>query len=176
MNDIVVSVIATVTAPYGGSITPQELAERISNVSSADACDVYALSFHSDVLPRVQLDFIAAMNVDLVAAAMTARAFSRLAGWDMSLAKLPVEEMLKDRYQLDYLPVGADEIERYAPFLAISQEGRDRLMQSATGDLFEVYLSLETARAMYVPPESRLDGSVTPEKVIANPDRYRPTS
>ncbi|WP_085034962.1 hypothetical protein [Ensifer aridi] len=165
------SVITTVTATYGGSITAEELAAKIVEPASARDADVYALSFFSDVWLK-QLDFIDEMKVDLVAAILVAREFRKLAGWEMQLGKLPLDQIVKDRYRLKYLPVEPEHVDHYRDFLGRSVQEQDAILKTLDGPEYELFQSFQVAQALYEAPEQRADGSITPEKIASNPKRY----
>lgn len=166
------SVISTVTTSNGGSITAEELAMRIVEPSSARDYDPYAFSFFSDVWLKQQLTFIEEMNVDLVSAILVAREFSKLAGWEMPLGELPLEQMVKDRYRLKYLPVDPEHVDHYRDFLKRPRSEQDEILKTLDGPEFELFQSFYISQLMYEPPSERA-GPITPEKVAAHPDRYR---
>ncbi|MBP2563395.1 hypothetical protein J2857_006194 [Neorhizobium galegae] len=166
------SVITSVTTACGGSITAEELAVRIVDPTTAVSGDPYALGFFSDVWLKQQLDFIQEMQVDLVSAILVAREFTKLAGWEMPLGKLDLDQIVKDRYRLKYLPVDAEHVDHYRDFLGRTVDEQDAILKTLDGPEYELFQSFQVAQALYVPPEER-GGSITAEKIAANPDRYR---
>lgn len=166
------SVITTVTAACGSSITAEDLAVRIVDPSTALSGDPYALGFFSDVWLKQQIDFIQEMNVDLVSAILVAREFTKLVGWDMPLGKLDLNQIVKDRYRLKYLPVDPEHVDHYSDFLERTVQEQDAILKTLDGPEYELFQSFQVAQAMYEAPDRKADGSVTPEKIAANPDRY----
>ncbi|MBY5819923.1 hypothetical protein HFN60_30495 [Rhizobium leguminosarum] len=166
------SVITTVTTACGGSITAEELSARIADPSTALSGDLYALGFFSDVWLKQQLNFVHEMNVDLVSAILVAREFTKMAGWEMPLGKLDVDQIVKDRYRLKYLPVDAEYVDHYRDFLERTVQEQDAILGTLDGPEYELFQSFQVAQALYQAPDQRPDGSVTPEKIAANPDRY----
>ena len=120
-----------------------------------------------------QLAFIEEMKVDLIAAILVAREFSKLAGWEMPLGALPLDQLVKDRYRLKYLPVEAEYVDHYRDFLKLTVQEQDAILQTLDGPEYELFQSFQVSQAMYVPPEERDTGTITAEKVAAHPDRYR---
>ncbi len=166
------SVINTIAAACGGTITAEELAARIVDPTTAVSGDPYALGFFSDVWLKQQLDFIGEMQVDLVSAILVAREFTKLAGWEMPLGKLDLNQIVKDRYRLKYLPVDAEHVDHYRDFLARTVDEQDAILKTLDGPEYELFQSFQVAQALYEASDQRRDGSVTPEKITANPDRY----
>ena len=80
------TVLVTVNAPYGTSVSAVELAEKISSDKSASAFDCAAFTFFSEVTPDQQKSFISDMGLDLSTVGAVASAFSKLAGYDLPLA------------------------------------------------------------------------------------------
>ena len=80
------TILTTVCAPYGKSISAAELAERISDPRSLELYDACVFAFFSDVSERLQREFIQEMGVDPRAAANVASGFAKLAGFDLPLA------------------------------------------------------------------------------------------
>jgi hypothetical protein len=79
-------VLTTVNAPYGTSLTAEELAAILGELASADRCDPSAFAFFSEVDESLQRAFIAEMGVDLATSLELARRFSAMAGYDLPLA------------------------------------------------------------------------------------------
>lgn len=86
MPSVVSKVMATVNAPYGGSITSDQLAAKITDPASAAIFDVATFAFLSDVSPKLQMQFIAEMGLDVDKVALVASQFSALAGYKLALA------------------------------------------------------------------------------------------
>ena len=63
------TILTTVCAPYGESISAAELAERISDPRSLEKYDACVFAFFSEVSERLQREFIKEMGVDPRAAA-----------------------------------------------------------------------------------------------------------
>jgi hypothetical protein len=80
------TILTTVCAPYGKSISAADLAERISNPRSLEKYDVCVFVFFSDVSERLQREFIDEMGVDQQAAANLAAGFAKLAGFELPVA------------------------------------------------------------------------------------------
>ncbi|WP_412507463.1 hypothetical protein [Roseovarius sp. SYSU LYC5161] len=80
------TVLTTVSAPYGVTVTAAQLAEKIVNPKSADEYDAVAFSFFSDVSPNLQKKFIKQMGVNADSAAKVANKFSKLAGFKLALS------------------------------------------------------------------------------------------
>ena len=80
------TILTTVCAPYGRSISAAELAERIGDPRSLEKYDAYVFAFFSEVSERLQRDFIKEMGVDPRAAANVAAGFAKLAAFDLPLA------------------------------------------------------------------------------------------
>lgn len=80
------TVLTTVSAPYGVTVTAAQLAEKIVSPKSADEYDAVAFSFFSDVSPNLQKKFIKQMGVNAESAAKVANNFSKLAGFKLALS------------------------------------------------------------------------------------------
>lgn len=85
MSPAVSKVMATVNAPYGVAVTPAELAARITDPESAVTLDHAVFAFLSEVSPKLQHDFIAAMAVDAAQVVALAEKFSTLVGYRLPL-------------------------------------------------------------------------------------------
>lgn len=85
MPSVVSKIMATVNAPYGASITPEQLTARITDPASAATFDAATFAFFSDVSPKLQMQFIAEMGADVDKVALVARQFSVLAGYKLAL-------------------------------------------------------------------------------------------
>lgn len=83
-------------------------------------------------------------------------------------------ETLRDWLRVKWIPGDpcADQILRYDDYLALSDAKRSALMTGMSGDELEVYVELETARALYVDPVDRESG-ITEAKVQRYQERYR---
>lgn len=82
---------------------------------------------------------------------------------------------VKERLRLKYLPwnFDLDKIEEYERYLAMSGNEQKAFVADMSNDEFDFWCDLETARALYVDPADKRDGSITEEKVARRPDRYR---
>lgn len=80
------TILTTVCAPYGKSISAAELAERISDPRSLEQYDASVFAFFSEICERLQREFIKEMGVDPRAAANVAAGFAKLAGFALPLA------------------------------------------------------------------------------------------
>jgi hypothetical protein len=87
MSMTAIKVLATVNAPYGTSLSADELAAKISDPKSAENYDPSAFSFFSDVDETLQTAFLIEMRIDRVIARQLARQFSALAGYTLPLAR-----------------------------------------------------------------------------------------
>ncbi|SSC69582.1 unnamed protein product [Ciceribacter sp. T2.26MG-112.2] len=86
MSILAMMVLSTVNAPYGTSLSAEQLASKISDPESAIHCDPAAFSFYSEVEEGLQYSFIKEMHIDPVIAAEVAHKFSVLAGYTLPLA------------------------------------------------------------------------------------------
>ncbi|WP_457813780.1 hypothetical protein U8C43_07455 (plasmid) [Sinorhizobium meliloti] len=86
MSLVAVKVLSTVNAPYGTTLSAEQLAAKISDPASAVSFDPSAFSFFSEVDKSLQISFLAEMHVDPTAASL-ARKFSVLAGYPLPLAR-----------------------------------------------------------------------------------------
>lgn len=86
MASVAAKVMSTVSAPYRVLVTPAQLAEKIADINSAEACDCSVFAFLSEVSPKLQQSFIDEMGVSRDAVAQVARKFSDLAGYKLPLA------------------------------------------------------------------------------------------
>jgi hypothetical protein len=87
MSLVAVKVLSTVNAPYGTSLSAEQLASRIADPASADIFDASAFSFFSDVDESLQHAFLDEMHVDPAIASELAKKFSALAGYTLPLAR-----------------------------------------------------------------------------------------
>lgn len=166
------TILGKIASICGGPITAEDLAVRIADPVSARTARPDVLSFFSDVQLKQQLDFIEEMKVDLVAAILVAREFTKLAGWDMPLGQLDLDRIVKDRYRLKYLPVDAEYVDHYRDFLERPVSEQDAILKALDGPEYELFQSFQVAQALYEAPERKANGSITGEKVVANPERY----
>lgn len=166
------TILEKIASICGGPITADELAMRIADPKSARDLNAYALSFFSDVWLKQQLDFINVMKVDLIAAILVAREFTKLAGWELPLGQLDLDRIVKDRYRLKYLPLDAEYVDHYRDFLERPVTEQDAILKTLDGPEYELFQSFQVAQALYEAPERKADGSITGEKVAANPERY----
>lgn len=88
--------------------------------------------------------------------------------WKLSSAEV------KERLQLKYLPFSPtpEMIASAEAFLLLSDAERSRRLETAPNDEVEFLISLETARALYVDPLDKRDGSFTEAKIARYPERY----
>lgn len=87
MSEISIKVLATVNAPYGTTLSAEQLASKISDPASADQFDPSAFSFFSEVEEGLQNSFLDEMQIDPAIASGVARKFSVLAGYTLPLAR-----------------------------------------------------------------------------------------
>lgn len=87
MTPVASKVLSTVNDPYGTSLSAEQLATKISNPASADNFDSSAFSFFSEVNENLQHSFLNEMGIDVFTASIVAKKFSKLAGYELPLAK-----------------------------------------------------------------------------------------
>lgn len=87
MSIVAVKVLSTVNAPYGATLSAEQLASKLSDPTSAHSFDPSAFSFFSEVDEKLQVLFLDEMHVDPTVAADLARNFSALAGYPLPLAR-----------------------------------------------------------------------------------------
>ncbi len=87
MSTVAVKVLATVNAPYGTTLSAEQLASKLSDPASAGSFDPSAFSFFSEVDEALQNSFLAEMKIDRAIASDLARKFSDLAGYTLPLAR-----------------------------------------------------------------------------------------
>lgn len=87
MSIVAVKVLSTVNAPYGTTLSADQLASKISDPASVDHFDPSAFSFYSEVEEGLQTSFLDEMHVDPAVAFDIARKFSALAGYTLPLAR-----------------------------------------------------------------------------------------
>lgn len=68
MSIVAVKVLSTVNAPYGTTLSAEQLASKISDPASAVSFDPSAFSFFSEVDESLQISFLDEMHVDPMAA------------------------------------------------------------------------------------------------------------
>lgn len=87
------------------------------------------------------------------------------------------EATLRQRLRLKWLPFGdgakPEAIDQYEQFLALADDEQRVFMATLDADEAELCNALMAARAMYVDPTGRKDGSITEAKVEAHPERYQ---
>lgn len=86
MTSVASKVMSTVSAPYDGLVTAEQLADKIADVKSADTYDFSVFAFLSEVSPKLQQSFIDEMGVSKDAVTQVAKKFSDLAGYKLPLA------------------------------------------------------------------------------------------
>jgi hypothetical protein len=79
-------ILATVNAPYGASLSAEQLAAKIIDPKSADEFNCSVFSFLSDVSPKLQHEFIEQMGLDTAQVSIVADKFSGMAGYKLALA------------------------------------------------------------------------------------------
>ncbi|MBY3594183.1 hypothetical protein HJA87_30605 [Rhizobium bangladeshense] len=81
---------------------------------------------------------------------------------------------VKERLRLKYVPFSPtpEMIEQAEAFLSLSDAERAHRLETAYNEEAEFLISLETARALYVDPLDKRDGSITEAKVARYPERY----
>ncbi|NVD43181.1 hypothetical protein HT585_30390 [Ensifer sp. HO-A22] len=88
MSIVAVKVLSTVNAPYGTTLSAEQLASKISDPASALSFALSAFSFFSEVDEKPQISFLGEMHVDPTMASDLARKFSALAGYPLPLARV----------------------------------------------------------------------------------------
>jgi hypothetical protein len=87
------------------------------------------------------------------------------------------ELALRQRLRLKWLPFGGgakpEAIDQYERFLSLADDEQQVFMATLDADEVDLYIALLSARAMYVDPTDRKDGSITEDKVKAHPERYQ---
>ncbi|MBY5820040.1 hypothetical protein HFN60_31095 [Rhizobium leguminosarum] len=88
---------------------------------------------------------------------------------------MPENKQLREQLKLKYIPFEPtpELIAKAEAFLLLSDAERSRRLETAPNDEVEFLISLETARALYVNPLDRRDGSITDAKVARYPERYK---
>ena len=86
MASVTAKVMSTVSAPYGVLVTAAQLAEKLTDIKSADSYDCSVFAFLSEVSPKLQQSFIDEMGVSKDAVTQVAKKFSVLAGFQLPLA------------------------------------------------------------------------------------------
>ncbi|MQV88299.1 hypothetical protein GHK39_27800 [Sinorhizobium medicae] len=94
MSVVAGKVLSTVNAPYGTTLSAEQLASKISDPASAVSFDPSAFSFFSEVDESLQISFLDEMHVDPTAASDLARKFSLLAGYPLPLARTGQQMLL----------------------------------------------------------------------------------
>ncbi|WP_164897382.1 hypothetical protein [Sinorhizobium medicae] len=95
MSVVAGKVLSTVNAPYGTTLSAEQLASKISDpASAAVSFDPSAFSFFSEVDESIQISFLDEMHVDPTAASDLARKFSLLAGYPLPLARTGQQMLL----------------------------------------------------------------------------------
>lgn len=81
---------------------------------------------------------------------------------------------VKERFKLKYLPFSPtpELIEKVEAFLALSDDEQKQVLETSFNEDAELWISVLTARALYVDPVDRNPGSITEDKVARYPDRY----
>ncbi|SPL62607.1 hypothetical protein [Ochrobactrum soli] len=87
MTFVAMTVLATVNAPYGTSLSAEQLASKLADPVSANDFDVSAFAFFSDVSEDLQHSFLNEMHINLADATVVAQKFSDMAGYELPLAK-----------------------------------------------------------------------------------------
>ena len=87
MPNFTTTVLSTVNAPYGTSLSAADLASKIVDPASADYFDPAVFSFFSEVSEDLQKLFLREMGLDLRSVSDLAHKFSDLAGYPLPLAR-----------------------------------------------------------------------------------------
>lgn len=87
MSFVSLTVLATVNAPYGTSLSAEQLASKLTDTASADNYDVSAFAFFSDVGQDLQHLFLDEMHISMADVSAVAQRFSDMAGYELPLAK-----------------------------------------------------------------------------------------
>ena len=87
MTFVTTTVLATVNAPYGTSLSAEQLALKLADPASADHYDASAFAFFSDVSESLQHAFLDEMHVCIADASFVAQPFSDMAGYKLPLAR-----------------------------------------------------------------------------------------
>lgn len=84
-------------------------------------------------------------------------------------------EAVKERLRLKYLPwnFDLDKVDGAEAFLALSDVEQTDFFEFKYNEEAEFYISLLTARALYVHPLDKRDGSITQAKLDRHHERYR---
>lgn len=86
MTGVAAQVLTTVNAPYGAALSAHQLAVMIADPKSAEEYNVHVFGFFSEVSASTQKQFIAEMGVDKAKAKKVAALFSKLSGYQLTLA------------------------------------------------------------------------------------------
>ena len=86
MQSVAAKVLSTVNAPYGTTLSAEQLAHKISDPESVKKFDASAFAFYSEVDKQLQESFLVEMKIDQATASTMARKFSKLAGYKLALA------------------------------------------------------------------------------------------
>lgn len=87
MTFVTTAVLATVNAPYGTSLSAEQLASKIADPASAEHYDASAFAFFSEVSESLQHSFLDEMHVSLADVSVVAQRFSDMAGYKLPLAR-----------------------------------------------------------------------------------------
>lgn len=87
MKSVALLVLTTVNAPYGTSLTADELAAKLVIPASDGNSDPSVYAFYSDVSDRLQTAFLAEMAIPFDVASKVAASYSELAGFVLPLAR-----------------------------------------------------------------------------------------
>ncbi|MGO4569048.1 hypothetical protein AB4Z52_29375 [Rhizobium sp. 2YAF20] len=85
-------------------------------------------------------------------------------------------KIVNDGLRIKWMPMGPGfrvrDLDRYEAFLDSSDAEQAEFLKTVDEDEVEFWLELLTARAMYVHPDDKRDGSITEAKVARHPERY----
>lgn len=97
-----------------------------------------------------------------------------IADWKIQRVREIRRDAVKDRLKLKYLPVDFDFnlVQEYERYLSMSDGEQTTFVSGMPTEEYEFWNDLETARALYIDPVDKRDGSITQAKVDAHPDRY----
>ena len=87
MTFVTMTVLATVNAPYGTSLSAEQLTSKIVDPASAEYYEASAFAFFSEVCESLQHSFLDEMHVNLTDAFVVAQRFSDMAGYELPLAR-----------------------------------------------------------------------------------------
>ncbi|OAE45437.1 hypothetical protein A7J57_00130 [Agrobacterium tumefaciens] len=98
---------------------------------------------------------------------------AEVANWKMKRVREIRRDAVKDRLRLKYLPFDPtpETVADAEAFLLLSDAEQAHELEFAYNERAEFLICLMTARALYVDPLDRRDGSITQAKVDRHPER-----